>query len=123
MAAYGLAQLRIIDDLLYKRYVNQERYIKNGVKLITYLTQQSTGTWMNILRCKNAHNLMWHLKSNGIESRMLYKPCDVAKGLGPDMNLSMSYKLYEQLLYLPSSLTLTNDQIDYISEKILGYEK
>lgn len=118
-ASYGLAQIKRIDDLLDIRYKNQKRMLDRNLNLVTYVTDCPTGTWMNILRCSDAEEMMNYLNAKGIESKMYYKPTNIAIG-NTDTN-SVAYTIYKTKLYLPSSLTLTDNQIDYICETINDY--
>jgi len=115
-AALGLAQLERIDELLELRKEIYNRYITNGITLHSFGT---ASTWMNILVDSDAFNLMQKLKENNIQSKMYYRPIHKAIGLvNRCKEFSSTIYAYHHSLYLPSSLTLTNNQIDRICEII-----
>ena len=117
-ASYGIAQLNIIEELLQKRSEIHERFKQNLPYLHTYETDNHTGTWMNILKTEDAEKLVNHLKKFNIESKMYYKPIDLSIGLPEMVN---TFHIYKTRVYLPSSLTLTTSDIDYICEIINEY--
>jgi len=114
LASLGLIQLNKINQLLEKRATIQKRFIDYGLDLHSYKTDNDTGTWMNILLNVNTKKIMMKLKERGIQSKMYYKP------INKSINLMGYYPnteyIYSHSLYLPSSLTLTEDQIDHICD-------
>ena len=115
LASFGLAQLSIIDTLLEKRYLIQKRFLDNGLNLQQFQTDNLSGTWMNILIDVDASTLMSKLNKNNIQSKMYYRPIHASIGLKySSKDYPNSTYAFRRTLYLPSSLTLTNLQIDNI---------
>ena len=120
LAAYGLAQLNTINDLLERRLHLYNRYLSNGIKLHfsnnTDLHPDNLSPWMMVLIAENAHDIHDHLEKHDIQTRFYYKPARYS--IGDPKICPVTEKLYHQILYIPSSLTLTDKQIDFVSEKI-----
>jgi len=115
LAAYGISQLSILEELLQKRKHVYDRYISNGIKLHTYSDMLST--WMNVITNIDAYGVQQKLYQDGIQSKMYYR--SVHDCLGHTHNkLSVAEKVYETSLYLPSSLGLPDADIDFVCEKV-----
>lgn len=122
LASYGLLQLKLIDRLLSIRYFNFMRYRENGIGIKTYKTDNKTGTWMNVWVAKTeeiALKTQKKLKNAGFQSKFLYKPPHIMFDLD-DSLFPVSSDLYRRTLYLPSSLTLTIEDIDKICNVIIN---
>jgi perosamine synthetase len=61
---------------------------------------------------------MNHLKQNQIGSRVMYSPLNKQKAYMVEGEHKVSNEIGEKGLWLPSSSKLTNNQIDYVCEKI-----
>lgn len=123
LAAYGLAQLNELKSILSNRADIYNHYLHNGIDLIskseTFSIEDSP--WMNIYRTKDAKYLMEFLAKNDIQSKMYYKP--IRWSYNPENKIYLeAEKAYFECLYLPSSLTLSLSNIDFICDKIKEFE-
>lgn len=115
LASYGLSQLNSLDVLLNKRkevFDNYRKYLKFN-NLIDFNYES---TWMVIFKSKNADLIVDALSKNNIKAEKYYKPIH----LNPpyyqdDSEFPNSMDLYNKLVYLPSSLGLTEREIKRIS--------
>ena len=138
-AAIGLAQLEKIDELANKRIKNAELYnsLLKNIKEITLPPQELWAKnvyWMYGILIEDNFGLsrnevMIKLREKGIETRPFFVPMHQQpvfktkshryKNL-PDTN--GSYPIADEIsrkgLYLPSSSSLTKDQIGYITETL-----
>jgi perosamine synthetase len=112
-AAYGLAQLNDIEELLKKRYSIHTTYLEEGIPLHTFPQGRLTGPWTNILVSKKAQAIKFALLQEGIESRLVYRPLHLSFKR-PGKVYKNSRYLAEYALYLPSSLSLTKKQVRHI---------
>lgn len=134
-AAIGLAQVERADELQNQRRQNNALYRKllTNVNGISFQKDDDTNYlhshWMNAILVNeklygiNRDSLMQHLHQNGIDSRKLFTGMHKQKALekyGCNMNgdFSVSERLANNGLYLPSSSHLTNDQIERVCEVI-----
>lgn len=111
LAAYGLSQLKDLDKLLEKRKQIFDWY-RNHIELVDY---GYDSTWMAIYRSAKSRELIAKLKENDIQAVQYYKPIHwntpykTKKGM-----FKTAEKLFYELVYLPSSLTLTKRQVNKI---------
>ncbi|GHV81050.1 GDP-perosamine synthase [Spirochaetia bacterium] len=133
-AAIGLAQvekadyykdLRIKNALLYKKYLT-------GIDGTQFQADEKNGLnvhWMNSILLepsvigKSKEQVIDYLKSNGIETRLLFTGMHKQESLRKyGCDCSGSYKVCETLtkngFYLPSGSNLTEEEIAYICKKI-----
>jgi perosamine synthetase len=115
-ASYGIAQMKNIDKLLKIRHDNQKVLLDIGLNLVIYKTDNPTGTWMNILVCPDAKQIQSYLHKKGISSKLYYRSI-VDATTGKD-NSSIGDLAYRTCLYLPSSLTLTKKDLEYIGKVV-----
>ena len=132
-AAVGVAQLERIDEIvLFKRKMGRyyQEKISNipGVRFQSEKKWAKTVYWMYCIEVSpdlniDANMLAKHLKEKGIESRPFFKGMHAQKPFN-DLGLFLGevYKntdyAYKYGLYLPSGMTLTYDQIDFICDTI-----
>lgn len=118
LASFGLAQFKILDELLENRYKIFSWYVDNGINLYYFDVDKKTGPWMNIYLSDNAKVLREELIKEGIESKLLYKPAHVSLGRCGEAEFPITEEIYEKALYLPSSLSLTKKDVDRICKII-----
>lgn len=118
LASYGLAQFKVLDKLLEKRYEIFSWYLDNGIDIQYFDTDKKTGPWMNIYLADNAEELQVGLKKEGIESKLLYKPVHVSLDRRGEAEFPITEEICEKALYLPSSLNLIKEDVDRISNII-----
>lgn len=119
LAAYGLSQLKDLDKLLEKRKQIFDWYRKH-IDLIDY---GYDSTWMAIYRSQKSRELILKLKENDIQAVQHYKPIHwnapykTKKGM-----FRTAEKLFYELVYLPSSLTLKKGQVNKIAKIVKEME-
>ncbi len=132
-AALGIAQLEKLEATikkkvkigeLYRSYLNEIK----GIKLPLEKTFFSTNIYwvFGILldfNIGNAKSFMAKLKELKIGSRPFFypmhkQPVFIEMGIFENNNHPVSEELYEQGLYLPSGISLTEENIKIVSEKI-----
>lgn len=118
LASFGLAQLNRLKTLLLMRWTNYKYLRDAGLDLHYYPTDKNTGPWMNVLRGCDPPALQEALRKEGIQSKIYYKPLNLAIGEGYSESYPETTKVYKNTLYLPSSLTLTPDQLDKIIDVV-----
>ena len=79
--------------------------------------------WFIDIYIDNPDELQIYLKKNNIGSRRVYPPCSKQKIYKEynDISFPISEKWSHRGIWLPSSTKLTNDQINYICDKILEF--
>lgn len=107
LAAYGLAQLNILDELLEKRSEIWRLYQKD-------IKNMNCG-WMAIHRTKNANKVIFDLKQENIEAVKYYRPVNHNPPYFDKITYPEAEKVYEECVYLPSSLNLTKNDVNRIS--------
>lgn len=116
LSAYGLSQLKDLDKLLKKRKQIFDWY-RNHIELIDY---GYDSTWMVVYRSENSWSLLDELKKNDIQAVQHYKPIhwNTPYKVKKKGQFKTSEKLFYELAYLPSSLTLTKRQVNKICKII-----
>ena len=134
-AALGLAQLKRLKNNIKRKREIGNRYYKN-LKHNKFLLLQEPETkfskniyWIFGIVVKEKFQkstkvIMENLKKAGIGSRPFFwpvhkQPVFNKKGLYLAENYTNSEFIAERGFYVPSGLTLTNSQVDYISEVII----
>lgn len=133
-AAIGIAQLERIDEIVKRKRDMGYRYI-NGLKNIPGVKTQIERDyafsvfWMYGLVLDreyypDAVQVIGELKKHGIGARHFFhglhnQPMIVDRGFGmDDASFPVTNAISSMGLYLPSGLTLSNDDIDYVIEKL-----
>ena len=125
-AAIGVAQMKKLPKRIIKKKKIFKKYhdLLCNVKGISFVKTDlnKITPWMIdfILDSKNKKNkLINHLEKNRIETRIFYPPIHRLKPYKDlDKNYSNSSDLSDKGLWLPSSVTLENKEIDFICRKI-----
>lgn len=132
MAAIGLAQLKRYNALLARRREIIEKY-NNAFKdlnvqfLDHYNKERQSSGHLYLMRLigKNEdqrNDLINKLAEQGITTNVHYKPLPMMtayKNLGYDIkNYTNAYEMYKNEITLPLHTLLTDDEIDYIIEKV-----
>lgn len=138
LAAIGLAQLEKIDEYIANRRRNGEKYARmlgeiKGVQVQKIKPDNKSVYWMNSIVLEDSIRLsrdefMDQLKENNIDSRMLFagmnrQPALIKYGCDPNGDFHVSDRLYERGLYLPSGSNLTDQQVEYVVEKVAAIVK
>jgi perosamine synthetase len=132
-AALGVAQLKKINTHIKKKRWMAREYAKEligvpGLRLPVEKPWAKNVFWMYGILVKeefgmNRDQLMNHLKKRGIETRSFFVPMHLQPVFGSHNvkcfgTYEVAEKISEQGLYLPSGLTISRDQIDYICGQI-----
>jgi perosamine synthetase len=115
LAIIGIAQMQKLDYMLEaKTEINAEyeKYIK---------THNPKTPWIVIFKSKNAHGLERHLNDNDIMAKCLYKPINDVISYHKDTYENSEWA-YDNLVYLPSYVGLSREEIRTICERINEYE-
>lgn len=139
IAAIGLAQTEKADEYREMRRKNNAIYRKYlaDVPGIIFQGEESNGvdvSWMNAivlepkLYGRTRDELISHLKEKGIDTRLLFNGMHNQKSMKDyGCDCSGSYPVCDRLtengLYLPSSSTLTKEDIKMICEVVRNYQK
>lgn len=97
-----------------------EELLKNipGTELIP-TNYEDTAPWFFDILCERREALQEYLKENNIGSRPFYPPLHAEPAYGyMDLYFTVTEEIANKGLWLPSSITVTDDQIKYICEKI-----
>ena len=130
-AAIALAQLERVDELIYKKrriFKWYKEYLqpKNNFILQEENSDSYSNYWMtNILithkKCKRT-NLIEYLRKNNIDSRPVFSPISEYPIWDRKLKAKRVSKLIgNNAINLPSGVTLTKEEIRYISTKINNY--
>lgn len=125
-AVIGLEQMKKLPDRVRRKKEMGKLYQEaladiSGVELI-YTDLNQTAPWFFDILCENRQGLIEHLKENNIGTRPFYP----ALHKEPAYNYhNLSFPVAEDVanrgLWLPSSITLTNEEIIYICNCIKKY--
>ena len=101
---------------IYRRYKNN---LANLIQ-VNFFDQdlKNTTPWFIDVKVDNRDRLMSYLKQNKIGSRIMYPPLNKQEAYNVKGDHVVSNEIGVKGLWLPSSSKLTNDQIDYVCEKI-----
>lgn len=129
-AIIGLEQFKKLKRRIKRKKEIYLRYFKNlkdtkQVKFIdTNLSQ--TAPWFIDIYIRERNKLMAYLEKKGIGTRIIYPAINTQKIYEekfPSKNFPVSYEYSHRGLWLPSSVKLTNNQIDYICSEIINFYK
>ncbi len=119
LAAYGLSQLEDIHELLEQRKFVFDCY-RNHLELIDF---DYSSTWMVVYQTEFAKEVISALADQKVQAVQYYEPIDH----NPPFECLGSYLCAEELsrtiVYLPSSLSLTREQIDKVCNTINAIER
>jgi perosamine synthetase len=129
LAAYGLAQLNNIETLLNIRQKNFDNYNIYGVNICDFIRDIPVGPWMNIYMAETgaqATDIIDQLKIHDIQAKRMYLPLNESTNMKYEIgsDLCTSYEVANKAVYLPSSLTLQESDINQICKiirTVIGY--
>jgi perosamine synthetase len=127
-AAVGVAQLKKLKKIIKRRFDIFHLYksfFDGEVQLVEYNEKNGEMPWVNSIRIPEPANLENYLREEGIVARRFFYPLDLQpcyKGTNYiKEGYHRSHCVYDNHLSIPSSYTLTEENIKFISEKILQY--
>lgn len=129
-AAIGIAQLKKVNKIIKRKVAIASRYAKNLEVLVPQITLQPEAEWaksifwmysilVNPLRNKNRDYLIKELKKREIDSRPFFFPVHRHARFKVYETMPVAEKLAATGINLPSSVNLSDDQIDFISGNII----
>ena len=95
--------------------VNEVRFFEQDLEYTT--------PWFIDVLVEDRDNLVNYLKKNGIGTRVMYPPINMQKAYNIPGEYPVSNLVGEKGLWLPSASQLSNDDINYICEKIKFFLK
>lgn len=125
-AGVGLAQLDKLDtiiktkkkhELLYKSLLENVK----GIKIPQIDIRCFNVPFRHNILLDNPQGLMDYLKTNGVGSTRFFYPLHMQPCYNQKGDFPNSMYAYEHGLSLPSSVSLTDDQINYVCDLIRGY--
>lgn len=121
-AVIGIEQMRKLEARINKKKKMFKLYQKllSGIKEIKFIETnlKETTPWFVDIFAPKREKLMDYLKENSIGSRPIYPALHAQPAYNKKGNFPVSAKIAKSGLWLPSSLTLTDNQIKYICQKI-----
>ena len=137
-AAMGLAQTRKLNSIIKKKRKVAHTYNKylsdiEGLQLPVERKHYKNVYWVYALNVQpsfgiNRDKLMKRLKNEGIETRTFFcsmsdQPCLKKIKKFKNIKTPIASRIWKTGLYLPSSHTLTNKTIDFITKKLKEIKK
>ena len=121
-ACIGIQQMKKLQQRvdrkkeIYKRFYNN---LKNLKEVIMFHNDNNfTAPWFIDALVEDRFNLMNWLKDNNIGTRLMYPPLNKQKIYFSKNDYEVSNLIGEKGLWLPSSSQLTDEEIDFVCEKI-----
>ncbi len=108
LAAYGLSQLKDIETILGERKRVFDEYRSQHISMIDY---GYDSTWMVLYLSDFADDVIEALKRGNIQAMKYYRPINHNPPYRTSVWYGAAEFLYEEIVYLPSSLSLSSDQI------------
>lgn len=128
-AVIGIEQMKKLRAILQRKREIYQRYVSQLQDVIAHIPtdlKNTTPLWTDIC-VPTPQKLAVHLAENGIHTRLFYKPLHRQKAyktlLKPEGEFPNTNTCSRRGLWLPSSVTLTNADIDYISDRIKKFYK
>lgn len=118
-AGIALAQTERLEEFLAKRSQIEDWYNK-GLNLFT----KRDVLWMYDIETQDREGLMKFLKESGIETRRFFKPMTCQPMYRRSVSLdSKAMRMAKDGLYLPTYTQLTEEDVDFICNKIKEFYK
>ena len=126
-AVIGLEQMKKLPERIQRKKEMGKRYEQrlkniNKIKLIN-TDYAATVPWFFDILCEQRNELMIYLKERGIGTREFYPALHAEPAFGYKGEYPVAEKISKQGIWLPSSVKVNDEQIDYICHCIkLFYE-
>lgn len=129
-AAVGLAQIEQLDEFVDSKRKHAVVYTEmlstvKEVRIFGEQTWAKSNFWYITIKVAEDRKkpLMKFLSSKGIQARPLWKPLHTLPMYGDSTKYKITNAVdaYNTCINIPSSVTLTNEEIKYIVENITGY--
>ena len=131
VAAFGVAQLERLDEILAKKTFIHNCYKKllakvNSVELFTPPENVVSNFWMNAISSKKNHSsdlryIVEKFNQKNIQVRPFWTLIDTLGLYHQPQNISLSnsYDTYNSTILLPSSFDLSEKEIEYVVKQII----
>jgi perosamine synthetase len=124
-ACVGIEQIKKLPARVVRKKEIYRQY-KDGLSDIEEIKLFSndlelTSPWFYDTLCENRENLMEFLKNRGIGSRIMYPPVNKQKIYFSEKNYPISNLIGAKGLWLPSSVQMTDQQIDKVIAEIRNF--
>ncbi len=125
-AAIGVAQLEKIERFIARKIDIAEKYMRNlrDINSIVFPPNEDglkNIFWMFSLLVEKRDGLMEFLKKKHIDSRPFFIPMHLLPAFRTIKEFPVSEDIASRGINLPSATTITDDEIDYVSEMIIKY--
>lgn len=121
-AVIGIVQMAKLNWRVDRMKQIYARYTENlkAIDKVQFFNQdlENTTPWFIDVKVEKRELLMAWLKTNEIGSRVMYPPINKQQAYNVKGEHKVSNEIGEKGLWLPSSSKLSNEQIDYVCEKI-----
>ncbi len=124
-AVIGIEQMKKLSERVARKKEMGRLYEHNlsdidGVEIIN-TDYESTAPWFFDILCENRAKLKAYLHDRGIGSREFYPPLHNEPVYGYEMSFPITEEISAKGLWLPSSIKVTDDQIEYICDTIKNF--
>lgn len=115
-ASVGRVQLRKLEAFIQRRRYLADRYCKSGIPL--WSRSEGGIDYRGIIKSKNPQKIIKNLKENGISAII---PIEASELLCDKELVPNAYKLTQSLVSIPLYPSLSDNNQNYIIEKIIKY--
>lgn len=123
-AAFLDVKLKYLDDILARREEIANKYLEafKDLEWMGLPLKQNGRVWQDyVIRVPDPQKLVSYLEEHGIQT-LGYGMIPPHKAFGLDIELPNTEKLYREMLRLPCNETLTDEQIEYVIEKVKSFK-
>ena len=119
LAAFGLAQMNCLDELLERRKLVFD-YYRQHLKVVDH---GLASAWMVIYESSNPDLLIDVLRKEGVDAVRYYKPINHNPPYADGLTYPEAEYIHRDFIYLPSSLTLQEENIEKICKTAKNIER
>ncbi|RPI78057.1 MAG: DegT/DnrJ/EryC1/StrS family aminotransferase [Desulfobacteraceae bacterium] len=129
MAAIGLAQLKKLDWMNSRRLALIQRYLDGikscrGIRPLWPYEFQDASYWIFGVRCAQRDELMIHLKQKGIASGVHFLPLPLHPLFRSHLEaIPVAKRVWQTMLTLPLFPDLTEEEVDYIIDALIEFDR
>lgn len=126
-ACIGIEQMKKLSDRTARKKAIWHRYHDNlagvtGLRLFSHDIEYTTPWFIDAL-VENREELAVHLKEAGIGTRVMYPPINKQLAYSEPGDYIVSNQIGQNGIWLPSSVQLTDSEIDFICKSITTFYK
>ena len=128
-SSLGYAQLMRFEEIRLRKLEIFKRYSSNLSKNIDIkmdeINSRKPAYWFMSVFCNDADHVQKFLLKKGIQTRRCFPPLSKQPCYKKNIQIVFSEeikstKVYDSYLSLPSKATITNDEIDFVSEELIN---